>query len=239
MKIATLSNVLKSSELTITKGISSLILASSLALDEFLNEKISIYIERANGNNVILANKVKIKDFILSSTYGTEAVQSDATFKTIAVCELALEGAIFLAEKESIKIVLDDLRIANTYEIYGVEHAVSTNDLYIFEQKSIASEEFNKKIDVKGYDLAIVTMDDSISDVLYSFENGQTVKFLPFELKSLSVDVDPIQYVKQDGTVTQTIGNILALPLVHVDFIEVNKNQGSVINFLVRNLKTV
>lgn len=239
MKITSLSGVLKSPELTVTKSIGSVILCYSGVLDTLLNEKISIYLERANGSNVILANKINLKDFILASTYGGEAVQSDDTFGTIAVCEIALQGGIFIAEKESIKIQLEDLRSANTYELYGVEHPVTTNDLLHFEQKSVASEEVNKKIDVKGFDLAIMTMHETLSDVSYTFENGNVVKFLPFELRALSVDIDPLQYIKQDGTVEQVLDGRLSLPLVHVDFIEVNKSQGQIINFVVRTIKNV
>jgi len=239
MKVIELTGVTKSNDLNITKSIGSVIVCFGGALSDLLNEKISVYIERANGSNVILANKINLKDFILSSTYGGEAVQSDADFGTIAVCELALQGSIYLAEKETIKISLEDLRSAQKYAIYGVEHPVSTNDLYHFEQKSIASEEVNKKVDVRGYDLAIMTMDESISDVSYSFENGQVVKFLPFELKALSVDIDPIQYIKTDGTVAQTLEGRLSLPLVHVDYIELNKAQGQIVNFVVRNVKNV
>ncbi|WP_395048585.1 hypothetical protein [Flavobacterium sp.] len=239
MKIVTLTGVLKSQELTVTKSIGSLIICFDGDLGDLLNEKASIYIERANGSNVILANKVNLKDLILSSTYGGEAIQSNADFGTIAVCELALEGSIFLAEKESIKIQLDDLRAPHAYEVYGVEHAVSTNDLFHFEQKSVAAEEVTKKVDVKGFDLAIMTMDDTVSDISYSFENGQVVKFLPFELRALSVDVDPIQYVKNDGTVAQVLTGRLALPLAHVNFIEINKSQGVIVNFVVRTVKNV
>lgn len=239
MKIVSLTGVLKSAELTITKSIASLIVACNLKISELLNEKISIYIERANGNNVILANKVNLKDFLLSSTYGGEAIQSDADFGTIAVCELGHLGGIFLAEKESIKIQLDDLRAPQTYELYGIEDAFGTNQLYHFEQKSVAIEEVNKKVDVKGFDLAIMTMHNSISDVSYTFQNGQVVKYLPFELQSLSTDVDPIQSINFDGTVAQRLAGTLALPLHFVDFIEINKAQGAIINFLVRNIKDV
>ncbi|MDD5151419.1 MAG: hypothetical protein PHC28_13255 [Flavobacterium sp.] len=239
MKIISLTGVLKSAELTVTKAISGLIFATNLKLSELLNEKISVYIERANGNNVILVNKVNFKDFLLASTYGSEAIQSDANFGCIALCELGHLAGIHLAEKESIKIQLDDLRAVNTYELYGIEDPFQTNELYHFEQKSVAIEEVNKKVDVKGFDLAIMTMDASITDVSYTFENGQVVKYLPFELQSLSTDIDPIQSINVDGTVSQRLGGRLALPLLHVDFIEINKAQGSIINFVVRTIKNV
>lgn len=239
MKIATITGVTKSPELTVTKSIGSLILSSDLALSGLTSEKISIYIERGNGSNVILANKVLLKDFILASTYGTENTQSDNNNALIALCEIAYEGSVFLAEKESIKIVLEDLIAGKRYDLHGIEEPVATNNLYFFEQKTVASEEFNKKIDVQGFDLAIMTVDDSVSDLSYQFQNGQVVKYLPFELQTLSRDIDPIQAVLADGKVLQGLSDRLTLPLVAVVGIEINKSQGAVINFVVRALKTV
>jgi len=239
MKIATITGVTKSPDLTVTKSIGSLIISSDLPLSGLTTEKISVYIERGNGSNVILANKVLLKDFILASTYGTENTQSDEDNALIALCEIADEGSVFLAEKESIKIVLEDLIAGKRYDLHGIEEPIATNNLYFFEQKTVASEEFNKKIDVQGFDLAIMTVDDSVSDLSYQFQNGQVVKYLPFELQTLSRDVDPIQAVLADGKVLQGLTDRLTLPLVAVVGLEINKSQGAVINFVVRALKTV
>jgi len=239
MKIATITGVTKSPDLTVTKSIGSLIVSSDLPLSGLTTEKISVYIERGNGSNVILANKVLLKDFILASTYGTENTQSDEDNALIALCEIADEGSVFLAEKESIKIVLEDLIAGKRYDLHGIEEPVATNNLYFFEQKTVASEEFNKKIDVQGFDLAIMTVDDSVSDLSYQFQNGQVVKYLPFELQTLSRDIDPIQAVLADGKVLQGLSDRLTLPLVAVVGLEINKSQGAVINFVVRALKTV
>nr|WP_314896780.1 hypothetical protein [uncultured Flavobacterium sp.] len=239
MKIKSITGVAKSEEITVTKSIGSLILAiDGLALYGLTTEKISIYIERGNGSNVILANKVLLIDFILASTFGGEATQSDGTYETIAVCELALDGGIFLAEKESIKIVLEDLDALKTYDIYGVEEPTLSNRLYHFEQKTVASEEFSKKVDVAGFDLAIMTVSATVSDVSYKFENGQIVKYLPFELQSLSRDIDPIQAI-HGVEVNQGLSTRVSLPLLGVDSIEINKAQGAVINFVVRTVKNV
>ncbi|PWB22555.1 hypothetical protein [Flavobacterium sp. HTF] len=239
MKIATITGVTKSPELQVTKSIGSLIISSDLALSALTTEKISIYIERGNGSNVILANKVLLKDFILASTYGTETTQSDASKALIALCELAEEGSIFLADKESIKITLEDLDSEQSYELHGIEEPVFTTDLYFFEQKTVASEEFNKKIEVSGFDLAIMTVHASVSDLSYHFQNGQVVKYLPFELQTLSRDVDPIQAILQAGTVVQGLADRLTLPLVAVHALEINKSQGAIINFVVRTVKSV
>ena len=239
MKIASITGVTNSPEFTVTKSISTLLLALNISLDEITTEKISFYVERANGNNVILANKTNLKDFILGSTYGTEAVQSFDGFPTVALCEVSQDGSIFLAEKETIKIRLEDLISAKTYEVYGIEEPVQSNDLFFFEQKSVAVEDVNKKIDVRGFDLAIMTLDDSVSDVSYTYSNNQVVKYLPFELQALSRDIDPLLYIDKDGLAVQAVSDRVSLPLVEVDFIEINKSQGSIINFVCRTTKNV
>ena len=240
MKIATITGVTKSPELTVTKSIGSLIVGvSGLALGDLTTEKISIYIERGNGSNVILANKVPLKDFILASTYGTEATQSDDNHQLIALCELAENGSIYLADKESIKITLEDLITTYDYTLHGIEEPEFTNQIYFFEQKTVASEEFNKKIDVQGFDLAVMTVHSTIQDLSYQYSNGQVVKYLPFELQTLSRDIDPIQAITANGSIVQGLADRLTLPLVAVVALEINKSQGSVINFVVRTLKTV
>ena len=240
MKIASITGVTKSPELTHTKSIGGIILAiNGLQLSDLTTEKISVYIERANGSNVILANKVLLSDFILASTFGSEATQSDAFYETIALCELAHDGGIILGDKESIKINFDDL-IDNsvTYDVYGVEEPEGTYDLYFFEQKTVASEEFSKKIDVRGFDLAIMKTDASVSDLSYRYENGQVIKYLPFELQTMSRDIDPIQAIN-GTTVLQGLTNRISLPLLHVNTLEINKSQGEVINFVVRQLRNI
>jgi hypothetical protein len=239
MKITTITGVTKTAEISVTKAIGSLIIASDVPLSGLTNEKISAYIERGNGSNVILANKVLLVDFILASTYGTENSQSDANNALIALCELAHEGGIFLAEKETIKFVLEDLDATKRYDLYGVEEPLLTNDLFFFEQKTVSSEDFNKTIDVHGFDLAIMKVDSKVSDISYKYANGQNIKYLPFELQTLSRDVDPIQAILQDGKVLQGLNDRLTLPLVAVDSIEINKSQGSIINFVVRTVKSV
>jgi hypothetical protein len=239
MKIVSIVGKLKSDELTVTKSIGSLIFGLSIPLADLLNEKISIYIERGNGNNVILANKVNLKDFILACTYGNETIQSDENYKAIALCEIALDGSIFLAEKESIKIQLDDLRAPNTYDVYGVEEPDFTQKILMFEQKTVASEEYNKKIDLKGFDLCVLTLSETISDISMHFMNGQVVKYLPFELQTLSRDVDPIQSISDTGVVTQNLSTRLVSNLLGVDYVEINKSQGAIINILARTVKNI
>lgn len=239
MKIKSITGVTKVDEISITKSIGAVVIAvDGLAIDQLTTEKISIYIERANGSNVYLANKIPVLDFILASSYGSEAVQSDSNYELIAMCELAVGGGIFLAEKESIKLAFDGLDSTKTYDIYGIEEPTQTDTLAFFEQKTVASEEFSKKIDVNGFDLAIMTTHATVQDLIYKFENGKSVKYLPFELQTQSRDFDPIQAVKGTAVLAQ-IPNRLSLPLLHIDEIEVNKEQGAVINFVVRNFKNV
>lgn len=238
MKITSITGRTKIEDIQVTKSIGGLILALSIPVTELLNEKISMYIERANGNNFTIANKILLKDFISLSSYGVEALQSDVNYPLIAICEISKDGGIFLAEGEKIKLSFDDLRSTITYDVYGIEEPTPTDVLFVFEQKTIASEEFNKKIDVRGFDLAVMTEHATIQDITYVFgQSGGVVKYLPFELQTMSRDLDPIQAVLSNGTVLQNHSGRLMLPLLEVDSIEVNKEQGAVINFVMRTTK--
>lgn len=240
MKIISLTGVTRSEEIPVTKSIGSLIVACASTMTEFSTEKISVYIERANGSNIIIANKVPLVDFMLASTYGTEAIQSDVVrgYFTVALCELAVGGSIFLAEKETIRILLEDLNQNVEYDLFGVEEPASSNVLYLFEQKTMAREEFNKKIDIAGYDLAVMTTRNTIQDISYHFENNTVIKYLPFELQTLSRDVDPIQSIYQ-GEVSQGLASRLVLPLAHVNYLEINKSQDDIVNLVVRTTRQI
>jgi hypothetical protein len=84
-----------------------------------------------------------------------------------------------------------------------------------------------------------------ITDVSYHYANGQVVKYLPFEIETLSRDVDPILAVVSPsselnfGAVIMQLATKVCLPLVLIDSLEFNKEQGSIVNVLVRNLRSV
>ena len=244
MKIATITNKTNSGELSVSKSIGNLIIATDVAVGGFRIEKVTIYIERANGNNVYLANKVDLASFILASTYGSSAVQSSKDYKQIALCELAVDGGIFLDEKETLKIEFDGLDVTKKYDLFGVEEPEISNLLYFFENKSVSSEDTNKKIQLTEFDMMVLNNDDTISDISLTFANRQVIKYLPFELEILSKDIDPISVfgeVHGHGLSTVSLGypRKLCLPLISVDFLEMNKEQGELVNFMVRTIKQV
>lgn len=239
MKLVSITNKTKSDEIVITKAVGSLAFATSCAHADLLNEKITVTVERANGSNEILMNKVSLKDFVIHCSFGSEAIQSSSAFPMIALCDLTPNGSIYLAEKELLKVQLDDLRTTITYDVYGIEEPIFTNEVYSYELKTVASEDVTKKLDVRGFDLAVITNSSTISDISYTYDNGQVVKYTPFELNFLATDIDPLMAVKSDGTVVQNLSDRIALPLFGVNIIEVNKSQGTVINLLVRQTKEI
>lgn len=239
MEIYNATGVLKTGELKVNKSIGSLIVSSSRALDELTNEIITIWIERANGSNVPIATNIPLVDFIMLSVYGGESVQSSATLNLIAVCEIAPEGSIRLFDGESLKFKVDGLLSTETYAFHGVEEPISSDSIYQFETKTVASEDTSKKLDVAGYDLAIINTMATIDTLSYQYGNKEVTKFLPFEIQTLSRDIDPIQYIASNGSVSQSIGTLVTLPLIAVNEIEVQKVAGTLIKLTLRTSKNV
>jgi hypothetical protein len=242
MEIYNQKGRLKSDELKITKSISSLIFCTDKSINELNSENITIWIERVNGSNVYIAQSVKLVDYLMLTNYGSDAIQSDKTFKSIALAELSSQGAVQLSEGESLKIKLDSLTSANTYAIYSVEDPITTLDFHVFDRKTLASEELQKTLEVKSADLCVIDMHGSIKELLFKFSNGTAVKYLPFELTCISRDNDPVFAIQQDNTVLQGHSQRVVLPLLEVDFIEFVKDTGAVIEVTTRksaNLLTI
>lgn len=228
-------NIANTGTLLVTKSIGSLIVASTLPFAQLTTEKIKIEIERANGSNFeITKGNMSLKDFILLTTYNDDAITADQNYALTAECEICEGGSIQLNEKDVIRIELTGLKTAETYVLNGIEEPATSHAVLSFEQKSMSSDDTNKIFQVHGHDLAILDKHSSIEEVAYTFDNGQVVKYTLFELSVLSRAIDPVAYVKADGTVQSGFADKLQLPLFGVDAIEIRKSQGALINLILR-----
>jgi hypothetical protein len=227
-------NVTKSPVMLVTKSIGALVVSSTLDVEALTTEQISIEVEKATGNEEITKGLMSLADFIYMTTFNGDAISSDPVYKTTAECEICEDGSIQLGEKDVIKIQLIGLKTAETYVINGIEMPQSSHKTLSFENKSMASDEKSKVFDVYNCDLAVLDNSSTIEDVSYTFLNDVVVKYTLHELRVLSRSVDPVAYVKQDGTVKGAFAAKLQLPLFGVKSIEVRKTQGSIINLIVR-----
>jgi hypothetical protein len=227
-------NVTKSEVLPITKAIGSILVSSSLSVDALTTEQIKVEVEKLSGNLEITKGFMSLKDFILLTTFNGDAVTSDETFETTAECEICEDGSIHLDEKDVIKIQLSGLKAAETYVLNVIEMPQTSNKVLALENKSMASDEKSKTFDVYDSDLVVIDNDSSIEELAYTFLNDVVVKYTLHELRVLSRSIDPVGYVKKDGTVKGLFAGKLQLPLFGVKSIEVRKTQGKIINLIVR-----
>jgi hypothetical protein len=227
-------NVTKSPVLLVTKAIGALIVSTTLDVEALTTEQISIEVEKLTGNLQITKGFMSLADFIYLTTFNGDAVTADPTYKTTAECEICENGAIFLNEKDVIKIQLTGLKTAETYVLNGIEMPQTSEQTLSFENKSMASDEKNKVFDIYHCDLALLDNSNTIEEVSYTYFNDVVVRYTLHELRVLSRSVDPVAYVKQDGTVKSGFTAKLQLPLFGVRAIEIRKTQGSIVNLLTR-----
>jgi hypothetical protein len=227
-------NITKSDNLLITKSIGALIVSSSLDLESLTTEQIKVEVEKETGNLEITNGFMPLLDFILLTTFNGDAVTSDAQYKTTAECELCEDGSIELLGKDVIKIQLTGLKTAETYVLNGIEMPSTSNKVLDFESKSMASDDKDKNFEVFHCDLALIDNSNDIQEVSYTFINDNVVKYTMHELRVLSRSVDPVAYVRQDKTLLAGFTGKLQLPLFGVKSINVRKNQGNIINLLMR-----
>lgn len=227
-------NITKSGVQVLNKAIGSVIISMSLDVEALTTEQISIEVEKLTGNEEITKGYMSLADFIYMTTYKGDAITADANYKTTAQCEICEDGSIELGEKDVIKIELIGLKTAETYVINGIEEPQTSPKTLSFENKSMSQDDKSKTFDVAHSDLAILDNSDTIIEVAYSFENGVVVKYTLHELRVLSRSVDPLAYVRQDGSVKSGFANKIQIPLFGVNSIEVRKSQGAIVNLIVR-----
>lgn len=227
-------NLTKSGVLLLTKSIGSLIVSMSVDVEDLTTEQIKIEVERKTGNLEITKGFMSLFDFIALTTFNDDAVTADAKYKTTAVCEIAEDGAVFLDEKDVIKIELAGLKAAQTYVLNGIEEPQTSEKVLSFENKSMSSDDKDKNFEIEHCDLALIDNSDTITEVAYTFLNENVVKYTLHELRCLSRQVDPVAYIRQDGTTLSGFASKLQLPLFGVKSINVRKSQGSIVNLLCR-----
>lgn len=227
-------NLEKSDVILLTKAISSLVVSTTVPVDALTDEQIAVEVERLSGNLEITKGNMSLKDFILLTTFNGDAVTSDDTFETTAECEICENGSIHLDEKDVIKIRLSGLKPTETYVLNGIEAPETSLQVLSLENKSMASDEKSKVFDVYDCDIVLLDAHQSIEEIAYTYLNDVVVKYTLHELKVLSRSIDPVGYVRKNGTVKASFAGKLQLPLFGVKSIEIRKTQGSIINMVVR-----
>lgn len=214
-------------EILVTKGIGSLLVLLSRTPDELSTEKISVWVERS-GKNIDIAKDLLLKDFLLLGTFQEDAILSNATYKTIALCDLTEDGGfIQLAESETIKVRLYDLLTAQSYGLNGIEEPISTREMVRYERKTISSDDIIRDIDTKGFDLMSLQKHASVTELQLTFDNGAICKYSPLELEAQTLAIDQIQYVGQTGLVTSVSLDRMVIPLHGVVNLTISKSSGT------------
>jgi hypothetical protein len=233
MKIFSSSGGTDSPEIVINKGIAALILGSNLAPHLFTKEVISVWVEKA-GKNVDIAKELLVKDFISLGTYAEDIIQSNASLATIANVDLTQDaGFIDLRETETIKIKLRNLDPQKSYEIHTLESFFPSANLNMYERKSMGSEDVSRDFDVKGYDIASIQKDDTITEISLTHENGSVAKFTPFELEVYARSVDSANVIS-GGVIKVTQTDRIVFPVHQIVNVNVRKEPGQRLDFSLR-----
>lgn len=237
MKIYDATGVKDTPQIKVTKSVNAIIIATDKQPSELRDETISIFIEKVNQPNFQIATAVPLIDFLMLTNYGSDAIQSDRDFQTVALCELAEDGALTLNEGETLQIKLSGLNEANKYVMYATEDANTVQHTHFIERKTIAQEDTVKTINVENCDLCVIDLDPSVSELTFRYANGNTTRFTPFELKCISRDVDPVFSINREGAVSQGLDQKTSIPLIGVNEIEVVKTPGAMVTVSTRSEK--
>lgn len=191
---------------------------TDLEFNALSTETIQIIVERNGADNInITKGAIPLKDYILALTYGKDAIGSFPTahyetFRTAVICELSDSGNIELVGSDKIVISLANLQVANRYVLDGIvteDTNPDTSDIYILEEKIISADQKDVTISVDNSEVVVLDDLQEITEVNIMHLNGRTTKHSMRELRMISIDNDPLAYVKNNGNVVSSyIGKI-------------------------------
>lgn len=227
------TGVLKSGEQRISRPVSALLVEASQAFTAFTNEKATIYIERAGGNNSYICTNVPLSALLPLSAYGVPNIieESGAVRSVVPLAD----GAIELGENESIKFSLTDLKSTVTYKVSSIESHESASAPFMFDRKVMNSDETAKKFEIPNFSALMMDNFDQVTQIFVTHSNGKTTKYDPSEIKAIAEISDPF-YLIVDGVAKHSPTNGVILNVNGVTAIELQKNAGTAVNLTLKRL---
>ena len=239
MEIVVVTGKTKTEELRVTRAIGALGISMTQPFSALTNETITAYIERADGNNTEILPNISLAAFMAGSVSEAPAIFQNA-LGCSALAEICENGAVVLQETEAIRIKLENLKSAVTYELHGIEYPQYSPETVKWSQKNLLAGETERKFNVEAEELAVIENPDGIRELSVTYQNGLTVRYTRKELDFLSRDLDPVKIVDSDATTLKgrtqyDFPNFLNFPLVGVSAIDVKKTSESSIRIFLKN----
>lgn len=232
-------------KITTQTELSKLVFLTDLSFDGLQDEKIQITIERNGGQSISVHPKpVSLKQYILASTYGINAVTAFPTghysgHKLSVVLDLAQTGNVELIDSDKIVIELSGLNTTGFYyEFRGIQSEdgkAEDSDIYIFEPKIIPDYEETFNLHVDNYDVCVMPDNVAIKELnLTHALTRQVTKRDPICLRAEHQDFDPVAYITQAGAVSSSYKDYLQIDVDELININVVKASGYKVECLFR-----
>lgn len=205
------------------------------AADSILNYKVSAGIQRKNGSNMYLFNKVALVDLMLISALDDFNTLKDVAGTTYnCVIKLAESGNLAIEDGEEIVLSIEGANATHSIKVYGIEEPADSQTYKYYESKVLLSEFTNVKLtNLDQFDVMSLDKLNQLVDLTITYDNGEQIRYLPEELKYLARSVDFFALVSTSATasiIMNEFDNRLVLPVHAVQMIEFNKNSGQIMN---------
>lgn len=230
-KLFTVNNVVKTAEFPIVMPIASLLIKTTRPLVDIQNETIKVTIERPRMKTKIICDDIPLKDLLLMSTYGNPALFKPIgeSFEVAGLCELTPTPnlGIFLTDGAEIKVSMNNLVPAHTYEVHYVPESLTTPEFCKYDRMFMKAGLKKQEYNVDGYDVLCIKNPSEIEEILFNYDTEKHQNTFTIDiLRAISMDTDPFMY-NNNGVVVSQLADRLVLPLVGVSSITVKTVDGA------------
>jgi hypothetical protein len=227
----------------ISKEIGAIGFYSDKYFDDLTTETISLIVERNGSNNTnITTTEILLRDYILALSFDKEAVGSFPnahyeTFKTAVKLELCEGGNVELNGSDKIVVVMNNLDPLKRYVLDGIEMDETNDDITDIircEEKIIAADQKDVTINCDNSDVIVIDDIQAIKEINLHWVTGKITKHTMRELRLISIDEDPVAYVRNDYKVYSSYTGKLQIDSKRIKAINVVKDDTTKVVCLLR-----
>lgn len=226
------------------KEVGKLIIYTDVEFDALTTEKIHVFVERSQGQNSSITKlPILLKPFIMACTHNDPAIGAFHNnhyepWNTVAVIDLTVQGNIELLGNDNLTVVLEECVVGKKYLVDGIPLEDSNpdqTDIYEYEEKHVPDEQTDYSISIDNYDVCVIEDSHEIVELNRRFDNGYVQKLTMRELRALSINHDPVQYIDSNGKTYTAFSEYLAFDCSDLTDLNIIKRGNAQVNVLFRH----
>nr|WP_317631701.1 hypothetical protein [uncultured Flavobacterium sp.] len=201
-----------------------LFVASSSDFDKLLNARMSVILERANGENIQVCQNVTIGDYAILNRLGNDSLGLITSKSSYLELSLGSNGNIHLGVGDQLAFTFNGFSADSETRIHLMDETVASNSVVKHEIKVMGAEQNRQVFTVAHCEAIFVPNFANVVDsVIFILDDGKRLEYSADELLYMSSSMASLKAISDDGTLQLLNQDNAIIQTVGVTTVEIIK----------------